>query len=62
MSKEEFLQLMTDADIYFGDQAYLEKSFHFAIMTYADEIDSAEHTKMAYIEFLEAFARIVDRP
>ena len=62
MCKEEFIQLLYDAGIEYGSIQTAEQCFHAALMTSPDEISHSKHLEMSYVEFLEAFARIVDRP
>ena len=62
MCKEEFIQLLNDAGINYGNVQTAEQCFHAALMTSVDEIGSSKHLEMSYVEFLEAFARVVDRP
>ena len=62
MSKEEFLKLLQDAEISYGAVSVAESCYHLSMMTSTDEISTNRHMYMTFVEFLEAFARVVDRP
>eukprot|EP00753_Platysulcus_tardus_P018514 PLAT6892.2.p1 GENE.PLAT6892.2~~PLAT6892.2.p1 ORF type:complete len:639 (-),score=187.45 PLAT6892.2:151-1980(-) len=62
MSVEEFVALLEDAGLLDGDFTVSEAKYAFVLsqMTAVDEMQTDSHTRMVWLEFLEALARVTD--
>ncbi len=62
MCLEEFQKLIADAEMYSDKCGERDAilSYNYAMMTQVDELNSDRIFQMQFIEFLEAFSRIVD--